>query len=122
VAAPLARSLGSGNAIGLLLAAAALGASVGAVVFSRLTIVKPGIGRQSSGEIGGDLAEGWEFSPDGLTMTYRLRQNAHWHDVPPVGGRLVDTQDVVASWNRWRVTSGTRTILDHDASPAGLGV
>jgi MFS family permease len=36
VAAPLARSLGSGNAIGLLLAAAALGASVGAIVFSRL--------------------------------------------------------------------------------------
>jgi predicted MFS family arabinose efflux permease len=36
VAAPLARSLGSADAIGLLLAAAALGASVGAVAFSRL--------------------------------------------------------------------------------------
>jgi predicted MFS family arabinose efflux permease len=36
VAAPLARSLGSADAIGLLLAAAALGASAGAVAFSRL--------------------------------------------------------------------------------------
>jgi len=37
LAAPLARSLGAGNAaVGLILAAAALGASVGAIAFSRL--------------------------------------------------------------------------------------
>jgi len=91
--------------------------TLGAVVFSRLTVVKPGLGEPSAGEIGGDLASGWEFAPDGLTVTYKLRPNAHWHNVAPVNGRSVDAQDVVASWERWRKTSGTRTLLDHDASP-----
>src|SRR5439155_4312223 len=58
----------------------------------------------------------WEFSPDGMTATFKLRQNAHWHNLPPVNGRPVEVQDVVASWQRWRTTSGTRTILDHEAS------
>ena len=48
--------------------------------------------------------------------TFKLRQNAHWHNLPPVNGRPVEVQDVVASWQRWRTTSGTRTILDHEAS------
>jgi MFS family permease len=41
IAAPLARSLGSGSAVGLLLAATALGASAGALAFGRL--VRPAV-------------------------------------------------------------------------------
>src|SRR5438552_12440832 len=58
--------------------------TLGAVVFSRLTVVKPGLGEPSPGEIGGDLASGWEFSPDGMTASFKLRQNAYWHNLPPV--------------------------------------
>src|SRR5438477_9658486 len=72
--------------------------TLGAVVFSRLTVVKPGLGEPSSGEIGGDLASGWESSPDGMTATFKLRQNAHWHNIPPVNGRSVEVQDVLTSW------------------------
>ncbi|HET8670544.1 MAG TPA: ABC transporter substrate-binding protein, partial [Candidatus Saccharimonadales bacterium] len=42
-----------------------------------------------------DLAERWEVSPDGITYTFYLRQNAKFHD-----GRPVTAQDVVYSWER----------------------
>jgi ABC-type transport system substrate-binding protein len=91
--------------------------TLGAVLYSRLAIVKPGMGENSSGEVGGDLAEGWEFSGDGLTATFRLRQNAKWAPTAPVNGRNVDVQDVVASWERWKATSAVRSSLDNSASP-----
>lgn len=31
-------------------------------------------------EMVGDLAEKWEFSPDGLTWTFTLKKNVFWHD------------------------------------------
>ena len=90
--------------------------TLGAILFSRLTMVNPGKGEPSSGDIGGDLAEGWEFSGDGLTATFRLRQNAHFAPVAPLNGRAVDAQDVVASWNRWSTQSATRATVSNAAS------
>ncbi len=42
-----------------------------------------------------DLAENWKVSPDGMTYTFQLRQNAKFHD-----GRPVTSQDVIYSWER----------------------
>lgn len=42
-----------------------------------------------------DLAERWNVSPDGTVYTFKLRQNAKFHD-----GRPVTAQDVVYSWER----------------------
>lgn len=41
------------------------------------------------------LAERWSVSRDGLTWTFRLRENARWSD-----GRSITAQDVVAGWRR----------------------
>ncbi|HNQ77080.1 MAG TPA: peptide-binding protein [Acidobacteriota bacterium] len=38
----------------------------------------------------GVLAESWEMSPDGLTLTFNLRKNAKWHD-----GRPFTSDDVI---------------------------
>ncbi|WP_077213212.1 ABC transporter substrate-binding protein [Bacillus dakarensis] len=43
-----------------------------------------------------DLAEEWEVSEDGKTYTFHLRE-AYWHDLPPVNGRKVVAEDVVAT-------------------------
>lgn len=42
-----------------------------------------------------DLAETWEVSSDGTVYTFKLRENAKFHD-----GREVTAQDVVYSWER----------------------
>jgi len=42
-----------------------------------------------------DLAEKWDVSPDGMTYTFYLRQNAKFHD-----GRAVTAQDVLYSLER----------------------
>lgn len=41
------------------------------------------------------VAESWEISPDGLTYTFRLRENARWSN-----GDLVTAADFVASYRR----------------------
>jgi ABC-type transport system substrate-binding protein len=42
-----------------------------------------------------DLAEKWDVSPDGMTYTFHLRQNAKFHN-----GRAVTAEDVLYSLER----------------------
>lgn len=48
-------------------------------------------------ELEGDLAKKWSISDDRLTYTFRLRDDVRWHDVPPVNGRKLVADDVVAT-------------------------
>jgi peptide/nickel transport system substrate-binding protein len=57
-------------------------------------------------EIVPDLAESWEVAPDGLTYTFRLRRDVRWHDVPPVGGRPFTADDVVATFEALKASTG----------------
>jgi len=46
------------------------------------------------------LAEKWEISPDGKTYTFSLRKGVKFHDVAPVSGRELTSDDVVFSFDR----------------------
>ena len=45
-----------------------------------------------------ELARSWERSPDGLTYTFQLTDEARWQDVPPLDGR-----PLVAGDARWAI-------------------
>jgi peptide/nickel transport system substrate-binding protein len=49
-----------------------------------------------------DLAESIEIPSDGLTVTVRLRPNVRFHDIAPVSGRTLDSEDVRFSVERFR--------------------
>jgi len=62
------------------------------------------------GSLVGELAEGWEASPDAKVWTFRLRPGVKFHD-----GRPVTAKDVVASLNHHRgksSTSAAKPLLD----------
>lgn len=46
------------------------------------------------------LAEKWEVGPDGKTYTFSLRKGVKFHDVAPVSGRELTSDDVVFSFER----------------------
>lgn len=48
-----------------------------------------------SGKLVPSLAQSWEVSPDGTTVTFRLVKDARWHDGSPFSA-----QDVKFSWDR----------------------
>ncbi len=86
--------------------------------YNELLYLKPGKLESSNGEIGGDLMESWEFSPDKLTLTGKLSTKAHFSPVAPINGREVDSGDVVFSWERVKAQGLRRADLSHDVNPA----
>lgn len=63
-----------------------------------------------TGEIEPELAESWEFSEDGLTLTYTLREGLKWSD-----GEPLTVDDVVFTYNQIylneEIPTDTRDIL-----------
>ena len=64
--------------------------SVQSLVYSRLLAYES----QADGVIVPDLALALPEQPDEQTYVFRLRTDARWHDLPPVGGRPVTAEDV----------------------------
>jgi len=48
--------------------------AVGPLVYSSMLQTKPGVLKPSENEIAADLIESWEWAPDGLTITMKMRQ------------------------------------------------
>jgi peptide/nickel transport system substrate-binding protein len=59
----------------------------------------------------GDLAERWEISDDGMTYTFHLRDGVNFHDVPPVNGRPLVADDVIATFDRVRQSAPVAFLL-----------
>src|SRR5581483_3740629 len=86
-------------------------------VYNTMLTVKPGHLATSTGELQGQLAQSFETSPDGLTVTFKLRPNVKWHNRAPVNGRPLDTDDVIASFDRYAKIGPLGTLVFNSASP-----
>jgi ABC-type transport system substrate-binding protein len=86
--------------------------------YSQLFRFKEGHFEPASGEIEGELAEGYEFSADKTQLTVKLRRGALFAPIPPVNSREVDAQDVIFSWNRYEAISPRRAELSNKHNPS----
>jgi peptide/nickel transport system substrate-binding protein len=86
-------------------------------VYSGLVAFIPGKFKPSENEPGPDLAESWEYSPDGLQITLKIRQGVKWHNKPPLNGRALDVDDVVFAWNRFASKASGRVNVANSANP-----
>jgi peptide/nickel transport system substrate-binding protein len=87
------------------------------IVVGRLVGFKPGHLGPSSNEPAGDMAESWEISPDKTTVTFKLRPGVTWHNIAPVNGRPLDTEDVLFSWERFTKIGNQRTAYSNALNP-----
>lgn len=85
--------------------------------YSCLVAAIPGYLRPTESEIGPHMAESWEWSPDGLQITMKLRQGVKWHNKPPVNGRTMDMEDVLFSWKRFSDFASNRTNVVNAINP-----
>jgi peptide/nickel transport system substrate-binding protein len=72
------------------------------------------VNRANNKLIAPDIATSAE-SPDAITWTLKLRTNAKFHNIAPVNGRVVDADDIVASYQRalkQAVTAGGLAMMD----------
>jgi peptide/nickel transport system substrate-binding protein len=87
-------------------------------VYSTLLAAKPGHLSSATGELQGQLAQSWETSPDGLQITFKMRPGVKWHNRAPVNGRLMDTEDVLFSLDRYAKLGPLGTLVFNSAAPS----
>ena len=89
------------------------------LVYSRLFMYEPGISPEGSeGLAVPDAAESAEISPDGLTITMKLRQNVMFDERAPTNGRMLDADDVKYSWDSFAANNSSRGELVYNAESA----
>jgi ABC-type transport system substrate-binding protein len=64
-----------------------------------------------------DAAQSWETSPDGMTVTYKLRPGQKFDPRPPTSGRVMTSQDMKYSADRFAKLSPQRNVLMNSVSP-----
>jgi dipeptide transport system substrate-binding protein len=85
--------------------------------YQRFVSLKSGtVNEPSTGDPEPDAAASWEYSPDGLQLTFKLRQNK-LDPRPPTNGRVLDTEDVKWSWERFLSLHPGRLIFSNQQSP-----
>jgi peptide/nickel transport system substrate-binding protein len=87
-------------------------------VYSSLVQPAPGYLKPAGEELLPDIAESWETSPDGMTLTLKIRQNVKWHNKAPVNGRALTIEDVVFSWERMAAKGSARSGIVNKVAPS----
>lgn len=70
------------------------------------------------GGVEGDAMESFEVSPDKLTYTFKMRQGMQWDPKAPTSGRVIDTSDVLFSWNKFSKVNPSAANLAYNATSA----
>ena len=74
-------------------------------------------GEKLSSAVDPYAAASWEVSPDGTTYTFKLQPNGALDPRPPTNGRILDANDVVFSWNRFKATHRSKGLLSNEVNP-----
>ncbi len=86
-------------------------------IYANLITEDAGYLGPSESVINGDVASSWEFSPDHLTLTMKLRDGIAFHDKEPVNGRAVDVDDIQFTWNRYKELGALRSLVSNEVNP-----
>jgi peptide/nickel transport system substrate-binding protein len=93
--------------------------AAGSYSYSRL--LKYAVGTREkppSGIVEADAATAWETSPDGLRVTFKLRQGMKFDARPPTNSRVLTTEDVKFSWEKFAAVSTSRSNLVNAVEPS----
>ncbi len=85
--------------------------------YGQLLKVRGGRLTRSDGAVEAELAQSWEMSPDHLTITFKLRNNAAFAPKAPLNGRPVKMDDVIFSWQRYSALSSRAALLSAAVNP-----
>ena len=84
------------------------------LVNNRVLKFKSGVGYDPYKiELVPDLAESWDTSPDGLIVTFHLRKGVKFHNIPPVNGRELTSEDVKNAFDIYK-TVGVHQAMFED--------
>jgi ABC-type transport system substrate-binding protein len=87
--------------------------------YQRLIMFKPGTAESPpDGTVEGDAMSSWEISPDGLQVTFKLRQNNKFDQRAPTNGRAMTVNDVKFSWERFSKSAPARADLVRSLNPS----
>jgi peptide/nickel transport system substrate-binding protein len=86
-------------------------------VYNTLVAPAPGYLKPAGEDLLPDIAESWETSPDGMTITLKIRQNVKWHNKAPVNGRAMTMDDLVYSWDRMAAKGSARSGIVNKVAP-----
>ena len=86
--------------------------------YQRFFSLKPGtFNEPATGDPEGDAASSWEYSPDGLQLTIKLRPNNKLDPRAPTNGRVLNSGDVKWSWERFISLQPGRNFFSNGLSP-----
>ena len=90
---------------------------IAAFTYNTLLATKPAKLAPSQGDLVGSLAETFEVSPDGLTLTFNLRKGVKFHNLAPVNGREFDSDDVKFSLAHYKEFGPLASLVFNEKSP-----
>jgi len=92
--------------------------SEGSSAYSHLITEKTFVGEEKAIEYVGELAESYELADGGTKLIVKLRPNGKFDPRPPTNGRIVDSDDVLFSWNKYISLSPYAAQLYNTVAPS----